>query len=259
FSLGAAVNGGSAPFSYEIIGSFPSAPGLQVAPQSNPVFNINNGTSYSLIRLRAVDNCGNAALSDVRILPLANIVVSASSNCYSNDIRLSVDSIPNANYTWYKRISSTDSILVGTGINYSISHLLPSDTGVYVCKTSINNGCLTKVSSYNLTGNCGSILTSNERISYSTNRNTSSETKITIFPNPVKQEVNVKIASRSRQTLKISLYTVSGQVVYEKTETGISDGTIKINRGSNMKKGVYILKILNLIKGEVTSQRLILE
>ncbi len=259
FSLGASVTGGSAPFTYEIIGTYPGPASLQVAPQSNPVFNINDGNSYNLIRLRAVDNCGNATLNDVSILPLANIVVSASSNCYSNDVRLSVDSIPNANYAWYRKTSSTDSTLVGTGIDYRISHLLPSDTGIYVCKTSVNSGCLTKVSSYNLTGNCGSILNNRDRINYSTNRNTTNQSVITVFPNPVKQEINIKIASKVRQTLKISLYTVSGQLIYDKTENSIADGTIKINRSGNMKKGVYLLKILNVVKGDIISQRLILE
>jgi Secretion system C-terminal sorting domain/SprB repeat len=259
FSLGASVNGGSAPFTYEIIGTYPGPASLQVAPQTNPVFNINDGNSYNLIRLRAVDNCGNATLNDVSILPLANIVVSASSNCYSNDVRLSVDSIPNANYAWYRKTSATDSTLVGTGIDYRISHLLPSDTGVYVCKTSVNMGCLTKISSYTLTGNCGSILSNRDRISYSTNRNTSSDLKVSVFPNPVKQDINLKIVSGKRQSLKISIYTITGQLVFERTENSIADGVLKINRGSAMKKGTYVIKIQNIVKGEIMSQRLILE
>lgn len=55
------------------------------------------------------------------------------------------------------------------------------------------------------------------------------------------------------------MYTLSGQLVYEKTENSIADGTIKINRSGNMKKGVYLLKVLNVVKGDVISQRLILE
>jgi hypothetical protein len=258
FSLGAAVTGGSAPFLYEIIDSYPSAPSVQTAPQSNPVFNITNGVKYDLIRLRAVDACGNAALNDVSILPLANIIVTASSNCFYNDIRLSVDSIPNASYIWYRKTSATDSTMVGTGIDYRITHLLPSDTGTYVCKTSVNSGCLTKISSYTLTGMCGATLNSDGRVSYT--RPISVPTQgISVYPNPAKEVINIRIQERTRQSYRISLYTVSGQMVNEQVFMNQGEGLIRVNRTSQMKKGVYILKIQNIYKGQVYNQRLVLE
>ncbi len=258
FSLGAAVTGGSAPFMYEIIDSYPSSPSLQTAPQSNPVFNITNGVKYDLIRLRAVDACGNAALNDVSILPLANIIVTASSNCFYNDIRLSVDSIPNASYIWYRKTSATDSSIVGTGIDYRITNLLPSDTGTYVCKTSVNSGCLTKISSYTLTGMCGATLNSDGRVSY-TRPATVAAQGINVYPNPVKEVINIKIQERTRQSYRISLYTVSGQMVNEQVFMNQCEGVIRMNRTSQMKKGVYILKIQNIYKGQVYNQRLVLE
>ncbi|MFY7841107.1 MAG: T9SS type A sorting domain-containing protein [Lacibacter sp.] len=158
FSIGAAVQNGVAPFTYEIIGSVPASPSLTGMSQNNPVFTINNGTSYNLVRLRVTDGCFNATLNDVSILPLANTVVTASSNCYYNNVTLSVGSIPNATYTWYRKTSETDSTEIGTGLTYNVPFLLPSDTGVYVCVTSVNSGCLSRVSSFNLNAACGELL-----------------------------------------------------------------------------------------------------
>ncbi len=154
FSVGASVTGGSAPYTYQIIGSVPSGPSINTVPQASPMFNITNGVTYSLVRLRAIDACGNATLNDVSILPLQNIVVNASANCFYNDITLSVDTIANATYTWYKKTSATDSVQVGTSQNYQINYLLPTDTGTYVSKVSVNSGCLTTLSYFSVTGLC---------------------------------------------------------------------------------------------------------
>jgi hypothetical protein len=161
FTISAAATGGIGPFTYQIIGSEPDSPGVSSVTQSSPLFSINNGTQYSLVRLRAVDACGNSALSDVEILPLQNTVVTASVNCLYQSSTLSVDPVPNATYNWYYKTSAaaTDSTLVGTGISYTIPSLQNSDTGVYINKLSINSGCLTQLSYIDLNGSCGGTYT----------------------------------------------------------------------------------------------------
>jgi hypothetical protein len=154
FSVGAAVTGGAAPYTYEIIGSAPASPSILAGPQTNPVFNINTGATYSLVRLRTVDGCGNATLNDVSVLPLANVIINSTSACWYNDVTLSVDTIPNATYTWYKRVGGTDSVQIGTDIVYKVTNLLPSDTGRYICKVSVNNGCLIRISNFKLSNSC---------------------------------------------------------------------------------------------------------
>ncbi len=57
-----------------------------------------------------------------------------------------------------------------------------------------------------------------------------------VFPNPL-QKGNILFISNGNQTQNMSLYNLSGQLVF-KTETGVND----INT-SNFKPGVYILKI----------------
>jgi len=158
FSVGAVVTGGCGPFEYEIIGSIPSSPSIIATGQTSPVFTITNGVQYSLVRLRAVDACGNATLNDVNILPLANTIIYSSSDCYYNEVALNVDSTANASYRWYKKTSATDSVLVSTTTSYKIPYLLPTDIGTYVCHMSVNNGCLTKVSYFEVTGMCGGTL-----------------------------------------------------------------------------------------------------
>jgi hypothetical protein len=171
FSAGASVTGGVAPFTYEIIGSVPSSPSLLTTSQTSPVFTINNGASYSLVRLRVIDGCGNASLNDVSVLPLENLYVTASSNCYYNNITLSVKALANATYTWYKKTSATDSVIVSTSRTYTIPYLLPSDTGMYVCRTSVNSGCLTRLNYRRINGSCSSIL-SNDGITLSGTKET---------------------------------------------------------------------------------------
>jgi Secretion system C-terminal sorting domain/SprB repeat len=162
FSVGASISGGSAPYSYQVIGSVPSLPSIVTAPQASPVFAVTNGQIYSLIRLRAIDACGNATLNDVSILPLANVVVSSSSACYYNSVTLTVDSVSNASYTWFKKTSATDSVEVGNTQSFNIPYLLPTDTGTYVAKVTVNSGCMTKLTYYNLTTACGLILPAKE-------------------------------------------------------------------------------------------------
>jgi hypothetical protein len=144
---------------YEIFGSIPAAPGIIAPPQASPVFTVNNGTSYSLVRLRVVDGCGNASLYDASILPLAQtIVYPTSMGCYNQSLTLFVDSITNAVSTWYKRILPNDSVIVGTTSAFTIPNLTSSDTGRYFVKTVVNNGCIVKFASFMVTGYCGTVL-----------------------------------------------------------------------------------------------------
>lgn len=169
FTVGAAATKGVAPFTYEIIGSFPSSPSIVSGEQFSPLFNIDNGTDYSLIRLRALDNCGNATLGDVSILPLADNKVTFSANCFAGPTTLKVDPLYNSNYQWYhkKNKTSTDSTLVSIGSpDLFIPALLPSDTGVYVCHISVAGGCISRTYTTRLDGSCYMVL-SNSSLKFS--------------------------------------------------------------------------------------------
>lgn len=159
FSVSAVADGGVSPFNYEIIGSNPSGPSITTPVQNNSVFDIVTNSSYSLVRMRAVDACGNGTLNDVSVLPLGQLTITSDNvDCYSNSLTLMVDTIPNASYTWYLKRSEGDSTVIANNQSYHIPYLLPTDTGVYICKTSVNNGCLMRLSYYHLKGDCSILL-----------------------------------------------------------------------------------------------------
>lgn len=165
FTVNGSTINGKPPYMYEIFGSSPAIPSIVTAPQANPVFTINNGSSYSLIRLRVLDGCGNASLYDASVLPLANFIVyPESQECFNQTLTLKVDSIGNATYEWYKRIDPNDSVLVGTSPTLFFSNLLVSDTGRYFSKVVINSGCLEKYANYIITGFCGTVLPINIKL-----------------------------------------------------------------------------------------------
>jgi hypothetical protein len=157
FSVNSIVINGIGPFTYEITGSVPATPSIVTGPQTSPFFAINTGIVYSRIDLRVTDACNIGRTNNAHILPLGNVVISSTSQCLYQDIVLSVDAIPNATYQWYKKTSATDSTLVGTGTTYSIPFMEEDDIAMYVCKTFVNNNCLTKLSYIDMKGDCGGI------------------------------------------------------------------------------------------------------
>ena len=154
-SIGSNTKGGAYPLQYQIFESIPSTPDISTAYQTSPVFNINNGTLYALVRLRVLDACGNASINDVGFVPVATTIIQTTNDCFYAQTILSVDTVANATYTWYKRTYNPfDSTLLTVGDNYTIPFLTISDTGTYICKTDLNNGCITNIAYKNVKGNC---------------------------------------------------------------------------------------------------------
>lgn len=338
FSVGAVVTGGTGPFAYEIIGSIPASPSINAVGQTSPVFTITNGVQYSLVRLRAVDACGNATLNDVNILPLANTLIYASSDCYYNEVNLQVDSTANATYRWFKKTTATDSVLVSNSTSYKIPYLLPSDIGTYVCHMSVNNGCLTKLSYFEVTGMCGGTLPTDVKLtgkqvngvnhlnwgaqrdldtrSYVVERSASANGQFTtigtinarqlnsqsiyafadesplpvghyrlrivsndgkvtysniislktavvnsigLYPNPVKNVLNIAISATQQETYKVTLMTSTGQTVQEQVMQKGPQGVLQLYRGPGVVSGVYVLRILAINSQESYVYKVIYE
>ncbi len=341
FSVGANVTGGAPPFMYEIIGSVPAAPSIVAPPQASPVFSINNGNSYSLVRLRVVDFCGNATLNDVSVLPLQNIVVTAQSDCYYSDVTLSVPDFGNASYEWYHKISESDSVLVGTERNYNIPYLEPDGIGEYVSKVSVNNGCLIRLSYYTVTGNCGGVLSDRIKLngknvrkahqltwnhlqtgeilryqieklnpvtndfqiigevnvsgagagtqfSYTDDRVTgpvnqyrikgidksgkpsysnlvklklenTTQLPIRIYPNPVKEVVNISFQANQPGMYQLDIMNAAGQVLHQTRKAVGGPMTVTLQRQAAMKSGVYFLKVKNLETGIENIEKLLFQ
>jgi Secretion system C-terminal sorting domain/SprB repeat len=157
-SITAATSGGIAPNMYEIIGSFPSSPSIISAPQPSPAFTINNGTAYTLVRLRVMDACGNASINDISVVPLVNILATTQGGCFDGDVTMQVNEVPGATYNWYRKNSAADSTLIGNTPSYYIPVVRSADTGTYLCKITLGNSCITRLAYYNLTGFCLTLL-----------------------------------------------------------------------------------------------------
>lgn len=341
FSVGANVSGGAPPFMYEIIGSVPSAPSIVAPPQANPVFAINNGSSYSLVRLRVVDFCGNATLNDVSVLPLQNTVITAQSDCYYTDVTLSVPVFANASYEWYQKLSIDDSVLVSNEREYVIPYLEPDGVGEYVAKVSVNNGCLVRLNYYTVTGNCGGVLSGQLKLNGKTIRKTnqlswshvqngeiiryqvermkpnssefqvigevgvtatrgttqfsytddrltaplhqyrikaidksgkatysnlvklkqdeSAGLSIRIYPNPVKDVVNISFPVNQPGTYQFDLMNAAGQVISQVKKSVSGPMTVTMQRHDTMNPGIYFLKVRNITSGAETMEKLLFQ
>jgi hypothetical protein len=225
FSVGAVVSGGISPYNYQIIGSVPSAPGITTAMQGSPVFTINNGVQYSLVRMRAIDACGNATLNDVSILPLANTLVTASSNCINDATTLSVEVVPNATYTWYWKanISSTDSTIVGTTSSFSLPVISVGDTGIYVNVMSVNSGCLTRISYFNLNGICDSLFVLSAPIILKGNKLDANSNQLTWTSSNSGNTLIYEVQRASANGIYTTVGSVSGSVSAESGAYGYID------------------------------------
>jgi Secretion system C-terminal sorting domain/SprB repeat len=87
---------------------------------------------------------------------------------------------------------------------------------------------------------------SDENESKFANSNTpSNETLYTIYPNPVRDSSTLEFSLNYNSSVKISMYTISGQlvnVVYENKVTSNEMNSIELN-GSSLESGIYLLKI----------------
>ncbi|HEY0066418.1 MAG TPA: T9SS type A sorting domain-containing protein [Flavisolibacter sp.] len=336
FSLGADVAGGIGPYTYQIIGSIPQTPSIISAQQNTAVFTINNGTVYSLVRLRSIDACGNATLNDVSVLPLQNIAVTASSTCFFQDITLTVDTIPNATYVWYRKTSPTDSVEIGSGLTYNLPFFRPEEVGTYVCKVSVNNGCLTRLAQFTLDGNCGQVvlplswslggksvpegsrLTWNVReekdvAHYEVERRTEGQfapvgkitarstgasavyqfidhhpaqglnlyrvkmvlaggrveysntvsikhsgSSVQVFPNPVHDLLNIRVAGPRAADYRVEIWTASGQMTEAREWKHVQSVSFTYNR-KKLPSGMYFVKVKNLSAGVEEIRKVILE
>ncbi len=158
FNITAITTGGIAPVTYEIIGSVPSAPSIITPPQSSPAFSINNGTAYTLVRLRVLDACSNASINDISTVPLVNFIITSVGGCFNEEAILKVDSTAGATYAWYKKTSAVDSTFIGSNSSYYIPVVTASDTAMYLCKVVLNTGCITRLAYFHVTGFCDILL-----------------------------------------------------------------------------------------------------
>lgn len=230
------VSNGLNPYTYEIIGSTPSIPSINML-QDSSLFIINNGIRYSQIRVRVIDGCGNSAIKNADIFPVGNISITASDTCFYHNMTLAADSLPTAIYTWYKQTRPGDSTIIANTSIYK-SYITPDSTGLYICKMVIGNSCITRVTNYNLTGNCYGVLPLD---SLPGKPIVNIDSTLRIFPNPSTNIIHVRFNNRKKTNYLIQIINVLGQKVYEDYLYGIDRKDYQITK--SLARGQYFIKI----------------
>jgi protocatechuate 3,4-dioxygenase beta subunit len=141
------VKGGLAPYMYEIIQTFPVD--NPQPPQASNVFTLAG--TYTLVRMRVVDACGNTSLQDIAVRPPAQPTMKVNSNlpvCNLSALVLYVDStIPGRVYEWRNPANA----IIGTNASVSLTGLSPiTDTGLYTCKITIPGTCFDVTTTFRL-------------------------------------------------------------------------------------------------------------
>lgn len=246
YSLNTLVSGGTSPFSYQIIGSDPVTPSINTT-QSTPVFHINNGAAYSLIRVRSIDACGNSAIEDVGILPLQNIQGHAQDTCFFKTMKLWVDEVPGAQYSWYYH-THNDSTLVSTWPSYQ-TYFTPEKAGLYTCYIKVNDDCIQRNVSFNLEGICYGVMPVDT--TQKTIKQARAEGKIKIYPNPSQDVINLEFQKNTKSNYEIKIFNATGIAEYSEQLYGVDAAKFAIHKKFN--KGVYVIQITNLSTMETTT------
>lgn len=130
------VKGGLAPYTYEVIQTFPT--NNPQPPQASNIFTIAG--TYTLVRLRVVDACGNSSLQDLAVRPPAAPIIKVVQKlpvCNMTMINFYVDSIfTAATYEWKNPAGS----VIGTSPAVNLPVTI-ADTGLYSCRVLIPGTC----------------------------------------------------------------------------------------------------------------------
>jgi len=80
---------------------------------------------------------------------------------------------------------------------------------------------------------------------------------ITVFPNPVRESFTLEIHNETATNYTISLYTMDGQLIFQKPLYVAKEATVTYPTPVGLKAGTYILRIANLVTGVIESKKLL--
>jgi hypothetical protein len=82
-----------------------------------------------------------------------------------------------------------------------------------------------------------------------------SDWQVSVYPNPVTDQLYINIRAQRTQDYSISLYNVTGQVIYSGIQSNIQNGTISYRRPASTAPGWYFLKVNNLTTGQSSAYK----
>jgi hypothetical protein len=79
---------------------------------------------------------------------------------------------------------------------------------------------------------------------------------ITIYPNPAKDELFLRMSTNETSNVNINVFDASGKIVYENQNLEVNDGLT--NFTLNVKNGIYFVYIVDLTNNELKVEKLII-
>lgn len=151
--------------------------------------------------------------------------------------------------TYYYQWNTNPAQYTSTATNLGI--------GNYVCMITDSHGCtLTKNFSIStppsLTGGNGSNETEG-------NQNNPLESSFAIFPNPNEGNFQLAIRNFAAEEVNFTIFTLSGQLVYQQQISEITPNSLKEIEGTNLAKGIYMVRIEAAKEGKVETMKMIVE
>lgn len=147
-----------------------------------------------------------------------------------NDTTINLQTVLAGNNQHYRWFHNDIEILSNDQNTYAIIAADTSDAGDYYC--IVFNGC----------GSDTSRLIAVE-VSPQSIQDISKDNKIYIYPNPAKDLVNIRFTLPGKYIIRV--YTISGQLIYEKNVNADYDGYIEKMDVNTLPEGCYFLKINN--------------
>jgi hypothetical protein len=86
-----------------------------------------------------------------------------------------------------------------------------------------------------------------------------SSSEIVVYPNPVRNEFRISLNPVRPTDYKIELISANGQLLYTTEARNILSTTLSYNRDSNIKAGIYLLRITDKSKNRTEIRKLVFE
>jgi hypothetical protein len=218
------------------------------------LINATTATADKSLVITSVNGIGSSVASKTLTLSTAMAAIAAingGTTYTSCNQPFSVAPIAAAtSYTWTVPAGAT--IVSGQGTN-SVVVNYGSLTGNQTIKVMATNGCGVSSAVKSLALTLGSCLT----VKQSDESAVTSE--ISVYPNPVKEEVTIAINTISQGQMEVTLFSINGVIISSKN-IPLLEGTNVINENvSSLAAGIYFVKLTNNSTNETTIKKLIKE
>jgi hypothetical protein len=80
-----------------------------------------------------------------------------------------------------------------------------------------------------------------------------------VYPNPVRNSFVVSISGAKDCNYRVALQTVAGQMVYTRTLQNVTHTQQRFERPKGLRRGLYVLKVINLATGASTYHKLLFD